>query len=84
MTTPKARFANTEDADKWLETHTYSPSFVDQDHALVTGMVMGCLVKGEVFTEAAPVKDPDGNYTQHILITKGRTYRITVEPEEHG
>jgi hypothetical protein len=57
----------------------YSPHFTSPEHALLTGMLLGELLRQDV--DATPVIDPQSNYTDMIAITirlSGRTHLIRV------
>lgn len=90
---PRKRFESIEEAEAWMETHRYSTHFVDEYHALVSGMVMGQLLRGAMkdrgadptFDEVTPLMDSEGNYTQHNLVkSQGRSYMVTIEPYQEA
>jgi hypothetical protein len=57
-------------------------ALVDEQHALVTGMVAGALMsRPDHFAGIEPQVDPDGNYTRVVrFVVGGRHFRLIVEP----
>lgn len=61
------------------EQPAYSPYFTSPEHALLTGMLLGELMRQDV--DAVPVIDASSNYTDELAITvrlSGRTHVIRV------
>lgn len=63
----------------------YSPHFVDEDHALAAGIILGTLMRGvadpeAIITGVQPFTDAEGNYTNQLLVTLGKkSYTITID-----
>ena len=43
-------------------------NFLDPNHALLVGMVLGALMKADL--EVRPVLDEDGDYTDRIIVNR--------------